>query len=222
MSTSTMDGLTPGGPSGSVDLGTAVLRKCAVSRMNNNAYLVTCTATGHQLLVDAAADVDRLMALVTEGSGTLDTIVTTHRHWDHVRALPELARRTGAHTAASVADAPALPLAPDILLTGGDVLSVGEVHLDLVVLRGHTPGGLAVVLRTPGNPVHIMTGDSLFPGGVGATEEPDQDFEELLADVTARIFERFDDDTVIHPGHGDGTTLGAERPHLAEWAARGW
>src|SRR4051812_38199937 len=104
--------VTPGGPSDTRTLGRATIRKMAVSEMHNNVYLVTCTATGEQLLVDAADDAARCLELVAEGTGRLDHLVTTHQHWDHVRALEEVARATGARTYAGADDADALPLAP--------------------------------------------------------------------------------------------------------------
>ena len=92
----------------------------------------------------------------------------------------------------------------------------------MIGLVGHTPGSIALVLRGTGTgPTHIFSGDSLFPGGVGKTDSP-ADFASLLDDVTGKIFDRFCDQTIIHPGHGDSTTLGAERPQLAQWRARGW
>ena len=103
----------------------------------------------------------------------------------------------------------------------GDVLTVGHLTLEVIALRGHTPGSVALAYREPAGRVHLFTGDSLFPGGPGATRTP-ADFASLMADLTDRVFDRFADDTVVYPGHGLGTTLGVERPHLEEWRARGW
>src|SRR6476619_3494578 len=99
--------VTPGGPSDERELEGLVIRKASVGPQDNNAYLLTCAATGAQLLVDAADDADRLLALVNEGSGELDVVVTTHQHWDHHRALPAVVEHTGARTAAGAADADA-------------------------------------------------------------------------------------------------------------------
>ena len=214
--------VTSGGASDVRELRELIIRKCSVGEYDNNAYLLTCRATGEQLLVDAAADAPRLRAFVAEGTGSLGGIVTTHRHGDHVRALAEIAAWSGAPTAAGAEDAAALPLAPDRALVHGDVLQVGAVDLDIVHLRGHTEGGVALAYADPAGFTHLITGDSLFPGGVGNTKMPGQSFEQLYADVTARIFDVYGDDTWVYPGHGDDTTLGVERPHLAEWRARGW
>ncbi|MEZ0164463.1 MBL fold metallo-hydrolase [Kineococcus sp. LSe6-4] len=187
--------------------------------MDNVAYVVRCRSTGRRLLVDAAAEPGTLLALV---EGTLDLVVTTHRHPDHVGALAAVVEATGARTAAGSEDADALPLPVQQRLEHGDVVRVGDVLLEVVHLRGHTPGSVALVLRDPEGPDHVFTGDSLFPGGVGNTGGEPARFTQLLDDVTERLFDVLADDTVVHPGHGAPTTIGAERPHLAQWRERGW
>ncbi len=214
--------VTPGGPTDVRELTDLVVRKCSVGEFDNNVYLLTCRATGAQLLIDAAADLPRLAALLDEGSGRLDDIVTTHRHHDHVRALAALAGATGAPTMAGAEDADALPLTPDRRLGHGDRVRVGTVDLDIVALRGHTDGGIALVYADPKGFAHLFSGDSLFPGGVGNTTMAGQSFERLYADVTERVFDVYGDDTWVYPGHGADTTLGTERPQLAAWRARGW
>ncbi|MDQ0426918.1 MBL fold metallo-hydrolase [Cellulomonas iranensis] len=226
-----------GGPTDVRVLDGAEIRKVAVGPTDNAAYLLTCRRTGAQLLVDAPADPDRLLALVREGSPSarLDVVVVTHRHHDHVGALTSVVAVTGAHVAAGVDDADAIAAATDHPVTTrlrhGDTVAVGDLVLEVVALRGHTPGSVALALTEPADAaapgavpgrVHLFTGDSLFPGGVGATGGDPVRFAALLGDVTARVFDRFRDDTGVYPGHGDDTTLGAERPQLAAWAARGW
>ncbi len=214
--------VAPGGPTDVRELSHLVIRKMSVSQMHNNVYLLTCRATGEQLLVDAADDAARCLALVAEGTGRLDHLVTTHQHWDHTRALADVAAATGARTYAGADDADALPVAPDVRLEHGDTLAVGEASLSVIHLRGHTPGSVALAYDDPGGVTHLFTGDSLFPGGVGNTRNPGQDFDSLLADVTGRVFDVYGDGTWFYPGHGNDSTLGAERPHLEEWRARGW
>ena len=211
----------PGGPSDLRELDAVTVRKASVSSMDNNVYLLTCRQTGRQLLIDAADDPDRVAALVAEGGDGLDTIVTTHRHWDHHRALAPVAAATGATTAAGVDDAAQLPVAPDRQLRHGDEVTVGAVTLQVVHLRGHTPGSVALAYAEPAGRVHLFTGDSLFPGGPGKTASP-ADFRSLMDDLQARVFDVYGDDTWVYPGHGGDTTLGAERPHLGEWRDRGW
>jgi glyoxylase-like metal-dependent hydrolase (beta-lactamase superfamily II) len=150
------------------------------------------------------------------------TVVTTHGHWDHHRALPEIVEATGAVTVAHAADADDLPVPVQRTVEHGDTLTVGAQTLEVVHLRGHTPGSIALVWRGPeGAGVHVFTGDSLFPGGPGRTTNP-TDFTFLMDDLEERIFGRLDDDTWFYPGHGKDSTLGAERPHIPEWRSRGW
>ena len=214
--------VTPGGPAQVRELPGLTIRKLAVSEMSNNVYLLTDTATGEQLLVDAAAEPQRVLELVAEGAGRLDWVVTTHQHGDHHRALAEVVAATGARTAAGADDADALPVAPDRRLAQGDTVDFGDVTLDVVHLRGHTPGSIALAYEDAEGRTHLFTGDSLFPGGVGNTKNAGQSFDDLIADVTERVFDVYDDDTWVYPGHGDDTVLGTERPHLSEWRERGW
>jgi glyoxylase-like metal-dependent hydrolase (beta-lactamase superfamily II) len=216
---------------GHVEPGTAARRilpgatiiKASVGPMDNNAYLVTCSETGETLLIDAANDADDLVDLVRKNAPKLALIVTSHQHFDHWQALEAVVDATGAPTAAHEIDADPLPVKPDRLLTDGDTIQVGKLTFDVIHLRGHTPGSVALALSGPaaGNATQLFTGDCLFPGGVGKTWQPGE-FTQLLTDVTSRVFDRFGDDTVVYPGHGDDTTLGAERPHLGEWKERGW
>ncbi|GAA1874338.1 MBL fold metallo-hydrolase [Lapillicoccus jejuensis] len=220
---SSYDGdVAPGGPAQVRELPGLTIRKLAVSEMSNNVYLLTDTATGEQLLVDAADDAEAILALVAEAGGRLVKVVTTHQHWDHHRALAAVLDATGARSAAGEDDADALPVAPDRRLAHGDTVTFGDVTLDVVHLRGHTPGSVALAYEDADGRTHLFTGDSLFPGGVGNTKNEGQSFEDLIADVTERVFDVYDDDTWVYPGHGGDTTLGAERPHLPEWRERGW
>jgi glyoxylase-like metal-dependent hydrolase (beta-lactamase superfamily II) len=195
--------------------------KLAVGPMSNNAYLLRCTQTGEGLLIDAANEADRLKELVRFEGPAVSAILTTHQHADHWQALAEVASDADAAVYAGDEDADALPVAVDERLHHGETTTVGDVTLELIGLRGHTPGSIAVHYRDPEGIGHLFTGDSLFPGGVGKTGSPD-DFTSLINDVEARIFDVLPDDTWFYPGHGDDSTLAEQRPHLAEWRARGW
>ena len=95
----------------------------------------------------------------------------------------------------------------------------------MIHLRGHTPGSIALCYDAGGELAgtpHLFTGDSLFPGGPGNTEQDPQRFTQLMDDLEERVFARLPDGTWVYPGHGNDTVLGAERPHTAEWRARGW
>jgi len=216
---------------GHVDPGTAARRtlpgvtivKASVGPMDNNAYLVTCSATGETLLIDAANDAEVLIDLIRRYAPKVSLIVTSHQHFDHWQALHAVAEATGAPTAAHEIDAEPLPVKPARLLANGDTVQIGQLTFNVIHLRGHTPGSIALALDGPatGEVTQLFTGDCLFPGGVGKTWKG-EDFTQLLNDVTARVFEIYGDSTVIYPGHGDDTTLGVERPHLDEWRDRGW
>ena len=211
-----------GGPSDTREIDGLTVTKIAVGPMDNNAYLLRCTSTGQGLLIDAANEAGRLMEMI--GDTPVGTIVTTHRHADHWQALPEVQTRTGAVVVAHPADADELPVQVGRRAQDGEVLAFGDCAVSLVHLRGHTPGSLAVVYDAGGrlaDSPHVFTGDSLFPGGVGKTNSA-ADFNSLITDVTERLFGRLPDATWVYPGHGNDTTLGAERPHLDEWRARGW
>ncbi|HEX5968402.1 MAG TPA: MBL fold metallo-hydrolase [Intrasporangium sp.] len=214
--------VVPGGPVDVRELPDLTIRKLAVSQMSNNVYLLTCNATRRQLLIDAADDAPRIVELVRDSGDGLDAVVTTHRHWDHVRALEEVVLATGARVLAGTDDADELPVRVDEPLRQGDDVQFGEITLDVIHLRGHTAGSVALAYQDRSGVTHLFTGDSLFPGGVGNTKNPGQSFESLIGDVTARIFDVYDDDTWFYPGHGDDSTIGTERPHLQEWRERGW
>ncbi|MFC4396759.1 MBL fold metallo-hydrolase [Arthrobacter sedimenti] len=210
------------------DLPALTIRSISVSAMDNNVYLLTAKESGAQLLIDAADDLPAIQQLLADGAADtsaaprLALIATTHQHWDHVRALEELVAATGARTAAGADDADALPVAVDVRVSHGDVGNFDGFDVTAVHLRGHTPGSIAFVYQDPEGPAHIFSGDSLFPGGVGNTDKDPARFNQLLTDVTERLFGAYPDSAVVHPGHGKPTTLGAERPHLEEWRARGW
>ena len=210
------------------DLRDITIRRISVSEMDNNVYLLTAKSSGEQVLIDAADDAPAIRQLLGDAAGDtsatprLALIATTHQHWDHVRALKEIVEASGAPTAAGTDDADALPVAVDRNLGHGDTVAVDGFALTAVHLRGHTPGSIAFVYEAPEGPTHIFSGDSLFPGGVGNTQKDPERFTQLLDDVTQRLFGTYPDDAVVHPGHGKPTTLGAERPHLEEWRARGW
>ncbi len=199
----------------------ASIVKVSVGPMDNNTYLITCSRTGETLLIDAANDADLLVELVGQHAPKVTLIVTSHQHFDHWQALEAVVAATGAPTAAHEIDAEPLPVKPDRLLSHGDTVQIGELSFDVIHLRGHTPGSVALALSGADDATHLFTGDCLFPGGPGRTTQPDE-FESLMGDLETRVFSRFGDNTAVYPGHGDDTTLGAERPSLNDWRERGW
>jgi glyoxylase-like metal-dependent hydrolase (beta-lactamase superfamily II) len=208
-----------GGPSDMREIGGGLtVTKLAVGDMNNNAYLLR-DASGQGLLIDAAAEPDRLIELIEDTP--VAKIVTTHQHGDHWQALAAVKAATGAITVAHPADAPGIPVETDELVTDGNTVAFGDTSLSVIHLVGHTPGSIALVIDADGAAPYIFTGDCLFPGGPGRTTRP-EDFNSLMTGLEERVFGRLPDATWIYPGHGNDSTLGAERPHLEEWRARGW
>lgn len=197
---------------------TLVLHQISVSEMNNNCFLLV--AGDEALLIDAADDAPAILQLAEQAGTKIVAVLTTHRHPDHYRALVEVLEATGATHYASFLDAPALPAPADVELNQGDVIEFAGHELPVAILRGHTPGGVALTAEIDGQ-THLFVGDSIFPGGLGKTSS-ESDFVRLFKDVTSRLFDIHDDSAIVHPGHGDDTTLGAERPHLDDWWARRW
>ncbi|MFW6774839.1 MBL fold metallo-hydrolase [Nocardioides sp. CPCC 205120] len=217
--------VTPGGEPAVRELPGLVVTKVAVDeKMANNAYLLRCRSTGAQLLVDAADAARVLLRLV--GEGGLEGVVTTHQHWDHHRALAEVVSATGAPTLVGAPDAAAVTEQTGVPVTRalehGDRVRLGDVELGVIALAGHTPGSIALTYDDGSGSPHLWTGDSLFPGGVGNTFGDDAAFVQLLDEVETKVFGTLPDSTWFYPGHGDDSTLGAERPRLAEWRERGW
>ncbi|NPC96275.1 MBL fold metallo-hydrolase [Nocardioides sp. zg-DK7169] len=217
----------PGGPADVRELDGVRITKVAVDeKMSNNCYLLRCLRTGEQVLIDAAAEPEVLLPLI--GDDGLRAVVTTHRHWDHHRALRAVVDATGAEVVAGTPDADAITeqtgVAVDRRVDQGDTIPVGASSLEVIAIAGHTPGSIALLLddTASGGHPHLFTGDSLFPGGVGNTFGDADAFVQLVDQVEERIFDRLPDDTWFYPGHGNDSTLGAERPHLAEWRTRGW
>jgi glyoxylase-like metal-dependent hydrolase (beta-lactamase superfamily II) len=207
-----------GGPADVRELAPLMITKLAVGPKDNNAYLLRCRLTDEQMLIDAPAEPQRLLKTI---NGSLAAVVTTHRHPDHWQALQAVVDATGARTAAVDLDADAIPVHSDLRLHDDETINVGAIPLRVIHLAGHTPGSIALVYDDPKGHPHLFTGDCLFPGGPGRTINP-TDFGTLMDGLEEKVFGPLPDETWIYPGHGKDTTLGNERPHLAEWRERGW
>ena len=207
-----------GGPPDVRELPGLTITKVATNPFNNNCYLLRDTASGDTLLIDAAGDPERLLQAL--GDGHLVGVVETHGHWDHQQALLAVVEATGAPVLATAADATDLPLPVTRVLADGDVVTVGAHELTAITLVGHTPGSVALFYAAEGG--HLFSGDSLFPGGIGNTDKDPVRFARLIGDVETKLFDVLPSSTWVYAGHGSDTTLGAERPSLPEWRARGW
>ncbi len=194
---------------------TTEVHRLVVGPIENNVYVVRCRETGRSVLIDAANEPERLVGLVDELG--VELVLTTHGHWDHVGAVPEM-RAAGVPVGVRVEDA-ALLAGHDRLIDDGEVFTVGRVRLRAIHTPGHTPGSVCFALED--RPV-LFTGDTLFPGGPGNTSFEGGDFATIIASIEDRLFRPFAAATTFWPGHGAPSTLGAESSHLEEWVARGW
>ncbi len=190
------------------------ITRAVVGPADNNVFVVRCTRTGDAVLVDAANE-HRLLVRLCQRLGVRQ-VLTTHGHWDHIQAVPAL-RRAGYPVGVSAADGPLLP-GYDFVLDDDSVVEAGRLRVRTVATPGHTPGSMCFVVE--GSPV-LLSGDTLFPGGPGKTRGNGGDFAAILRSIDERLF-TLPDDTIVMPGHGKDTTIGAERPHFQEWAERGW
>ena len=199
--------------------GHLLVRKRSVEEMDNNVYVIACAETGDALLVDVAARPERLREMLD--GFTPVAAVQTHGHWDHVRAWDGIRDDVGIEVWGHPGDAELFPRAVDRELVDGDWIAVGNLEVEVIHLPGHTEGSLLYLVHGDERP-HLFSGDTLFPGGPGNTFGNADNHRRIMDGLEARIFGRLRDDTWVYPGHGDDTTLGRERPHLAEWRARGW
>jgi glyoxylase-like metal-dependent hydrolase (beta-lactamase superfamily II) len=193
----------------------AEIHKVVVGPVDNNVYVLRCKETGDAVLLDAANEHEMLLDLAKKLN--VRQVLETHGHWDHIQAVPEM-RDAGYSVFVTQQDAGMLP-SYDELLEDDSVIQVGRMRLHTMHTPGHTPGSMCFLLE--GSPI-LFTGDTLFPGGPGATGYPGGDFPTIIRSIDDRIFSRLPAETIILPGHGDQSTIGVERPHLQEWVDRGW
>lgn len=191
------------------------IHKVVVGPVDNNVFVLRCTETGDALLIDAANEHEMLLELAR--SLGVRRIVETHGHWDHIGAVTEL-RDAGYSVGVTSQDADMLP-SYDEVLDDDDVIEVGRLRLRTILTPGHTPGSMCFALE--GRPI-LFSGDTLFPGGPGATQYEGGDFPTIIRSIEDRLFAPYAGDTLVLPGHGDDTTIGAESPQLQTWIDRGW
>lgn len=218
----------PGGPAISRDVRTArttvEVRKFSVGGMDNNVYVLRDQDTDEAVIVDAADDAHRILAEV-DGLDVV-AVVTTHGHRDHWQALAQVAEATDADVYLHPADADMVPVEAHEPARDNLHIAFGGAEIELLHTPGHTPGSTCVLLRgaalnAAASNAHLFSGDTLFPGGPGNTFGDATAFDRIMRSLKERLF-TLDDNTWVYPGHGDGTTIGTERPHLPEWERRGW
>ncbi|MEY4044625.1 MAG: hypothetical protein RL644_893 [Actinomycetota bacterium] len=192
------------------------VHRLVVGPYDNNVFVVRCIHTGEAVLIDAANEHEKLLELCRALGVT--RVLETHGHHDHIQAVPAM-REAGYEVAVTANDAQMLKdVGYDVFIEDGQVIEVGRLRLEAILNPGHTPG--SVSFKVHGAPL-LFSGDTLFPGGPGATHFPGGDFATIISSIDTRLF-TFPADTVVLPGHGADTTIATERPHLQEWIDRGW
>ena len=192
------------------------IHKLVVGPVDNNVFVLRDKATGDAVLLDAANEHDKLLPLAERLK--VRRVLETHGHWDHIQAIPQM-REAGYEVAVTAEDAPRLQeVGYDVFLEPETVIEVGRTRLHTILTPGHTAGSMCFLVE--GSPV-LFSGDTLFPGGPGATSFPGGDFPTIIRSIDEKLF-TLPADTMVLPGHGLDTTIGTERPHLQEWIDRGW
>ncbi len=191
------------------------IHKVVVGPMDNNVFVLRCRHTGDAVLIDAANEHERLLELASRLG--VRRVLETHGHWDHIQAVPEL--RDAGYAVGVTAEDAAMLDSYDEIIGDDEVIAVGDLRLRTIHTPGHTPG--SICFRVEGKPL-VFSGDTLFPGGPGNTTFEGGDFDTIITSIERRLFAPLDADTLVLPGHGDDTSIGAEAPHLQEWVDRGW
>jgi glyoxylase-like metal-dependent hydrolase (beta-lactamase superfamily II) len=193
----------------------AEIHRLVVGPVDNNVFVLRCKETGDAVLLDAANEHEKLLELCTRLN--VRKVLETHGHWDHIQAVPQL-RDAGYSVSVTAEDAAMLP-SYDEVLEDDTVVTVGRLKLRTIHTPGHTPGSMCFKLE--GSNV-LFSGDTLFPGGPGATGFPGGDFPTIIRSLGDRLFSKLEPEVLVLPGHGKDTTIGRERGHLQEWVDRGW
>jgi hydroxyacylglutathione hydrolase len=205
------------------------VRMFTVGPVQENAFLLRRDGGDHALLVDPGDEAPKLLGAIEALGVTLDAILLTHTHFDHVGAVAPVAKATGAPVYCPQLEVPVLqdimafvpwpgfgPFEshdPEHTVAGGERLQLAGYDIDVVFTPGHSPGHVTYAIADgPDAPTMLFSGDVLFQSSVGRTDLPGGDHATLMASI-ATLLDRFDDDAVVHPGHMGLTTLGAERAH---------
>jgi len=191
------------------------VHKLVVGPLDNNVFVLRCKHTGDSVLIDAANEHEQLLELAQ--SLGVRRVLETHGHWDHIQAVPQM-RDAGYSVGVTAADAAMLD-SYDEIIEDDAVIAVGRLRLRTILTPGHTPG--SICFQVEDKPL-LFSGDTLFPGGPGNTSFEGGDFDKIISSLDRRLFAGLDAQTIVLPGHGSDTTIGAESPHLQEWVDRGW
>ena len=191
------------------------LKTLSVGPMDNNVYILTCPTTGRRVLIDPANEAGVILDAL--GTPDLEYILLTHGDTDHFLALDEVREATRAPVGIHAADLHMLGgRQVDFTIEEGKDIRFGDVTLQVFHTPGHTAGGVCFYSAP-----YLIDGDTLFPGGPGMTQREGGDFPLIIENIRTKLF-TLPDETIVYPGHGKSTTIGAEKPHLQEWIDRGF
>ncbi len=192
--------------------GNLVLKKVGpLGRFGNNAYIIADAESQEALIVDAPEESEKTLA---EAAGlTVRSILVTHRHGDHWADIDLLKEKTGAGAACHDGDREPYAGKVSETLRDGQEVSVGRVRVRVIHTPGHTPGSICLLVGD-----HLLSGDTLFPGGPGHTNRP-EDLRQLIESITTRLY-ALPDSIRVHPGHGDDTTIGESKAEYRQFAAK--
>lgn len=195
--------------------------KLVLGELGTNGYLIRCITTGKGILIDPAGNETRILEQIEKREIDLQAIILTHAHFDHIMAVPEVKKQTCAPLMIHSGDAgmlsdptknlsayfgaPLLLDPPDQELADNDTIDCGSLTFKVIHTPGHSPGGITLQVDT-----HLYTGDALFAGSIGRTDFPGADADTLIRSIKEKIL-TFPDDYVVLPGHGENTTVGAEK-----------
>jgi glyoxylase-like metal-dependent hydrolase (beta-lactamase superfamily II) len=192
------------------------IHRVVVGSYDNNVFVLRCRETGDAVLVDAANEHERLLEMCQRLG--VRRVLETHGHFDHIGAVAKI-REAGYDVGVNSRDAPMLKdVGYDSFIDDKEIIEVGRLRLRAIHNPGHTLGSVSFLVE--GAPL-LFSGDTLFPGGPGATKFEGGSFETIISSIDNKLF-TLPANTIVMPGHGVSTTIGHERPHLQEWVDRGW
>lgn len=198
-----------------------ILEKVAVGPLMVNCFVIGCEKTRKGIVIDPGEDAELIFSAIEKHSLSIDKILLTHGHVDHITAVAEVANRTGAGVylhqkdvelvAEGQMQAQLLGLrVPDNFvisgtLSDGDKVTCGNLELAVLATPGHTPGSVSFHVQD-----HLFAGDTLFASSIGRTDLPGGSFQQIIRSITEKIYS-LPDNTTVHPGHGPTTTVGFEK-----------
>ena len=187
------------------------ITKINMGPINNNGYIVVCPETNEGVIIDTPAEPEKLLDAI--GDVKITSILITHKHWDHTTGFDTISGSVDAPVGIGTEDIDGLPRQPELDLKDGDTVKFGNLALQVLATPGHTEGGRCFLYGK-----HLFSGDTLFPGGPGKSDNPDA-FRQIIDSITGKLLV-LPDDVTVYPGHGLDTTIGDTRREYQDFASR--